>query len=159
MLPITKETIDAAVARFADSGRAASEAAHRAWSREHPSVPCERCFGRGTYAQHPDGSRTPFDHERFCTKVDTFVASCEECCGLGRVFVSSDEKAARDAAELRAQRARFARVRDAVCAERVMTRAAFDALARRRIVGAPAPVKWIEAALEVARDFGIEVPR
>ncbi len=160
MLPLDREAVALALDTIGDRGRAASEATLLRWIEEHPTAPCERCSGRGMYAERA-GVRRPFAPESFSAEAgDRYVSSCPDCRGFGKIHVTKARAAYLAVRKLREARKAYARLRSAVCGEHGLGAERFDRLTRKRLPeGKSAPQDWLEAARAVAAFFGVEVDR
>jgi len=130
-----------------------------ALSHDVPSRPCTGCWGRGCYAQRGRGGpRRPYDPRTFDQGAgDVYEASCADCRGLGRVFISAEEAAADARREADGARASYRGYRWEICNEYGIGREEFDSFAARRLGRDRSPRAWVAAARAVAAFFwGLE---
>ena len=159
-----KKTLRTDVARLANHGRAASEV-RLLESARFPTERCEHCFGKGTYAEAPNGTRRPYHPSDFDLEADRYVASCPKCRGFGyfpcspaRAAYLARRKEREEAKKVRAARAEYARIRAAVVREQEIEPAHFDRLTRKKVpAGKESPEAWLSAARSVADFFGTEL--
>lgn len=93
------------------------------------SEPCPTCKGTGIE-----------------TWTGPFAGSCSKCRGLGRLAITEE-----------LVRKKYAKIRVAVCSERGMKGAEFDAMVRKKLPKDASPAHWLESARGLAEKFGIEV--
>ena len=148
--------------RLAAGGRAEAEARLRA---ESPTERCERCFGKGSYAEGADGKRRPYHPADFSPEADRYVASCPACRGFGytpctpaRAAYIERRKEREERKRRKGAREEYARIRAAVCKDQDLETAHFDRLTRKKVpAGKESPEAWLSAARSVADFFGTEL--
>lgn len=98
------------------------------WSNARITLPCKTCKGTGLE-----------------TWTGPHAGSCSRCRGAKVVDVTIEEL-----------RRAYRKLRKKVCEERGFERETFDAMVKKRVGDAKRPSAWYEAAMVLAKSFGIE---